>query len=804
MEPIWRDLRLAVRGLSRSLTFAVGTTLVLALGIGTSTAMFTVYKTIFVDRLPMAAADQIVVMHPLDRRGTHLDVPYPYLAQIARDSGLFRGVGGVQHMGAQVVPFTEDGTSIQLGAVRASPNLFEVLGVRPALGRLFRREDGQAGAPLVIVLSYAGWRRHFAGDSSIVGRSLIVPYTMERAKIVGVAPAGFEYPAGCEVWLPMTPDATTQVDVVARLAPHVSIDAARSGLYALAQRENPFAVVGAKSGQGFDIVGVDIHLFTDTVLGDARPAIMVLTLAVGILLLIACVNVGNLVLVRLLSRTREIAVRRAIGAAYRDILRIFLVETGVIALLGGVLGLLVAVVALRVVAATAPSQLPRVDALSQAGAPYWLASAVTLGTLLVFGVIPSLIAAREGSYAILRSDSRTGAESRRRRRARQWLVSTQMALALVMLTGAALLVRTLARLQSMDLGYQPDHLSVLSFTGPQSTFSTDTVTFEIAQQLVGRYRAIPGVVSVTPIESPPFKGKSFFIMQVAPAEQAAADRAHNPFTGWEFVGPDYFRTFEIPIRRGRGLRESDTKGAEKVAIVSETLARQFWPHEDAVGKRIKTADDSMWTVVGVASDTRYRDLKSGQPLVYFDWEQMAPWWNGEIAVRTSGSLTTVLPALRAAAHEVNPTLVLFEARTMDDLLAGPLAQPRLNASLLSGFSLVALLLSALGLFGVISSTVRQRTRDIGVRIALGATPGDVRRLVLGDALRVAGAGAVVGVLAASFAGRVLSSQLYGVSPIDPPSVAIAAFVLLAIAIAAAYIPARRATLIDPALALRDE
>ena len=804
MEAIWRDLRLAVRGLSRSLTFALGTTLVLALGIGMSTAMFTVYKTIFIDRLPIAAQEQVVVIHPLDRRGTHLDVPYPYLTEIARDSGVFRGVGGVQHMGAQVVPFVEDGTSIELGAVRASPNLFETLGVRPSLGRLFRREDGQAGAPLVIVLSYSGWRRHFAGDSAIVGRTLIVPYTMERAKIVGVAPPGFEYPAGCDVWLPMTPDATTQVDVVARLAPHVSIEAARAGFYALAQRSNPFAVVGAKSGQGFDIVGVDIHSFADTVLGNSRPAVIVLTLAVGLLLLIACVNVGNLVLVRLLSRTREIAVRRAIGASYGDIVRIFLVETVVIALVGGALGLLVALAALRLVAVAAPSQLPRVDALSQTGAPYYLATAVTLGTLLVFGMMPSLVAAREGSYAILRSDSRTGAESRGRRRARQWLVSTQMALALVMLTGAALLVRTLARLQSMDLGYQPDHLSVLSFTGPQSTFSTDTATFEIAQRLVRRYQALPGVLSVTPIESPPFKGKSFFIMQAAPVEQPAAERAHNPFTGWEFVGSDYFRTFEIPIRRGRGFSRSDTKGAEKVVIVSETLARQFWPNDDAIGKRLETADDSVWTVVGVASDTRYRDLKSGEPLLYFDWEQMAPWWNGDIAVRTSGSLASTLPSLRAAAREVNPDLMLFDARTMDDLLAGPLAQPRLNASLLTGFSVVALLLSALGLFGVISSTVRQRTRDIGVRIALGATPRDVRHLVLGDALRVAGLGAALGVIAALFAGRVLSSQLYGVSAIDPVSLLVSGTVLLAIALAAAYLPAHRATRIDPVEALRTE
>jgi predicted permease len=804
MEALWRDLRLSLRSLSRSPTFVVGTSLVLALGIAMSTVMFTVYKTVYVDRLPITAQEQVVVIHPLDRRGTHLDVPYPYLAVMLRDSALFRAVGAVQHMGAQILPFLEDRTSIELGAVRVSPNLFDMLGTRPFLGRLFRSEDGQVGAPLVIVVSYAAWHRKFAGDPSIIGRTLVVPYTTERAKIVGVAPPGFGYPPGCDVWLPLTSDTKTQVDIVARLAPHVSIDAARSGFYALAQRVNPFELVGARADQGFVVAGVDIHPFAETVLGDTRPAVIVLTLAVALLLLIACVNVGNLVLVRLMSRTREIAVRRAIGAGTSDIVRIFIVETGVIALVGGALGLLVSLLALHVIAVVAPAQLPRVDQLSVGGAPYYIALLVTLGTLLVFGVIPSLVASREGSYAILRADSRTGAESRKRQRARQWLVATQIALALVMLTGAALLVRTLARLQSMQLGYQANHLSIISFTGPQSVFPTATQVFAVAKQLVARIEAIPGIVSATPVESRPFKGKSFFIMQVAPAEQSAAERAHNPFTGWEFVGPDYFRTFEIPIRQGRGFTAADTKGAERVVIVSETLAKQLWPNENALGKRVKTLDDSIWTVIGVVADTHYRDLRSGGPLVYFDWEQQEPFWNGSLAIRTSNTLAATLPSLRAATREVNPNLVVWDARTMDELLATPLAEPRLSASLLTGFSLVALLLSSLGLFGVISTTVRQRTRDIGVRIALGATPGDVRRLVLGDAMRVAGAGAAIGALAALFVGRVLTSQLFGVSPIDPVSVGVSAFVLLGISISAAYIPARHATRIDPVHALRSE
>jgi putative ABC transport system permease protein len=806
MEKIWRDLRLALRSLRHSPTFTVTAIAILALGIGMSTTMFTVYKTVLIDRLPIVAQDRLVVMHPLDRRGTHLDAPYPYLAEIARDSALFRGVAGVYHLGAQPAPFMDGSTSIVLGTVGASPNLFDILGMRPIVGRLFRREDGQAGAPPVVVLSYATWRRRFAGDPAIIGRSLVMPYTQQRARIVGVAPAGFEYPTGTDGWIPLPSDFTAQVDIIARLAPNVTMDAARAGLLALTQRVNPFAAAIVRTNsQTFEISGVAAQSFTDTVLGNSRPALVALTLAVGLLLLIACVNVGNLMLVRLLSRTREIAVRRAIGASYVDVVRLFAVESGLLGIGGGALGLLTAIGLLRLIHVAAPAQLPRSDALGAASMPLAAAAGITVFSLLVFGLAPSLMASHVSSYASLRSDARTGTEGKSRRRARRWLVATQMALAVVMLTGAALLVRTLARLQSIDLGYRPDHVSLISYTGPQSALATPQQIFEVAKQLVTRIEATPGVVAATPIESAPFKGQSFFIMQVAPAEQPASEREHTPFVPFEFVGADYFRTFDISIRRGRGFTAADTRSSDKVVVISETFARQLWPNENAVGKRlIQGRDKSVWNVVGVASDTHFRELKNGGPVAYFDWEQVEPFWNGFLAVRTTISLSAALPAIRAATHDVNPNLVLWDAQMMDHLLDAPLAQPRLSALLLTGFSLIALLLSAIGLYGVMASAVRQQTRDIGVRVALGATPRDVQRLVLGDAMRVVGGGAVTGIIGAVVAGRLLASQLFDVSPIDPLSIGAAAAALTAIGVGAAYLPARRAARIHPAEALRNE
>jgi len=806
IERISRDVRLALRSLRRSPTFTVTTIAILALGIGMSTAMFTVCKTVLIDRLPVTAQDRLVVMHPLDRRGTHLDAPYPYLAEMVRDSALFRGIAGVYHLGALPSPFTDGDASIALGAANATPNWFDVFGMRPALGRLFRPEDGAVGAPPVIVLSYAAWRRRFGGNPAIVGHALTMPYTQQRAEIVGVAPAGFEFPAGADAWIPLHTDFTAQVDIVARLAPGITAEAARAGLLALTQRVNPFAgVAGATNKQTFEVTGVAVASFADTVLGNSRPALVALTLAVGLLLLIACVNVGNLMLVRLLGRTREIAVRRAIGAGWADVARLFAVESLLLAIAGGALGLMTAIGLLRLVSAAAPAQLPRSDALGAAGAPLAAVAGITLFSVLAFGLFPSLMASRAGSYTALRSDTRTGAEGKSRRRARRWLVATQMALAVVMLTGAALLVRSLARLQSMDLGYQPGHVSILTFTGPQSALPTEARVFEIARDLVARIEATPGVVAAAPIESEPFKGQSFYIMQVAPAEQPRAEREHNPFVPFEFVGGDYFRTFDIPIRRGRGFTASDSKNAEKVVVISETLAHQLWPNGDAIGRRLIVAkNDTAWTVVGVASDTHFRELRNAGPVVYFSWDQVGPFFNGFLAVRTTGTLAAMLPALRAATHDANPNLVLWDARTMDQFLDAPLAQPRLSALLLTGFSLIALLLSAIGLYGVMASTVRQQTRDIGIRVALGATPLAVRRLVLGDAMRVVGAGAVTGVAGAVVAGRLLASQLFGVSPADPASIAAAAAALMAIGVGAAYVPARRAARIDPVEALRSE
>ncbi|HKW50054.1 MAG TPA: ABC transporter permease [Gemmatimonadaceae bacterium] len=808
MEKLLGDARVALRSLRRSPTFVATASAILAIGIGMAAAMYTVFTTVLVNRLPVVDQDRLVVMHPLDPRGTHLDAPFPYLAEIARDSQLFRGVAGVYHMGPQPVPFLYGSTTLNIAALRTSANLFDVLGMHAEHGRLFLPEDGRKGAPTVIVLSHAAWERYFGGDPAVLGRALVLPYTEEQARIVGVAPAGFAYPAGTEMWLPLPPDQTIQADIVARLAPNVTLDAARQGLFALTQRRNPFAVIPRAPGEApirFEVSGVEVHSLTDTVLGSSRPTLVALTVAVGLLLLIACVNVGNLMLVRFLGREREVAVRHAIGASHADVARLFLIESLVIAAIGGILGGVFAIGLLHIVSALAPTQLPRVDALELSSAPLGYTAGIVIFATMAFGFLPSILGARVRSYALLRADTRAGAEGRSKRRTRRWLVATQMALALVMLSGAALLVRTLTRLQSMDLGYRPEHLSILSFTGPESDLPNNDRIFAVAKQLVQRIEAVPGVVAATPIESNPFRGQSLFIMKLMREDEPASEREHAPFVPWEFVGPDYFRTFGITIRRGRGLLSADTKAAERVVVVNETLARQLWPGQDPIGKRVNELPfNNTYTVVGIASDTHFRELRKTGPVAYFNWDQVQPFWNGFVAVRTTAPLGAMMPALRMAIRDADAKLVLFDEKTMDELLDAPLAQPRLSALLLTGFSIVALLLSGIGLYGVMSSAVRQQTRDIGVRIALGATPGNVYQLILGEAAWVIGVGAVVGLVGAMLGGRVLAAQLFEVSPLDPVSLGGAAVLLLAIGVGAAMFPARRATRVDPAIALRSD
>ena len=803
------ELRLVFRGFRRAPGFFATAVVILGLGVGMSAAMFSLFRTVLVRRLPVVDQDRIVVMWTYaSDPNTEVTVGTKELSVVRQESKTMREIAAIAHWPAVASPFQYGEQSVELNRGMATGNFFDVLGARPALGRLFRPSDDEVPGmsstdSRTLVLSYRAWREKFGGDSSVIGRHLVEPLVRTDYTIIGVAPPGLAYPAGVDYWIPMWSgwQSTVSSFAVARLAPGATVAAARDEYAAIERRLTP----------KLQLRGAHAATFGETVLGDVRPVLAVLTAAVALLLLIACLNVGNLLLLRASTRARELAVRRALGAGFGHLLRQLLVEALAIAVAGGVLGFLVAVAALRVLVAYAPANIPRPDDVRLAGAPVGVAVAVAALAVLLFGVVPALLIARGQLATPLRFDARIGSETSRRRLVRQTLVASQMALAMVLLGGAALLGRSLARLQSQDTGFESDHLSVVWYSWNARKDNSLAKIVALGERLFPRIRAIPGVTAVTPMVAPPMLGNGVWQVRYGMDGKADADVAANPLFPTDMVGPEFFKTFGIRLVRGRAFTEHDDGSSPLVAIVSESVARRLWPGRDPIGQRIRVPNatpesllgaDGWRTVVGVAHDTHLRTLREVSPMVFLPSTQA--YWQGSIAIRSTTDLSALLPALRAAGREVDPDLALWSPRTMDQILAEPLAQPRLGALLASSFGIVALLLAAIGLFGVMASLVRDRTREFGIRMALGAPPARVRMAVLRQAGLVAGAGAVVGLATALATSRLVAALLFGVSPTDPLALGGACLVLLGVAGAAAYLPARRATSIDPVRTLRDD
>lgn len=815
MNPRWRrylrffgpdtrlqsDLRLAMRGFRRTPGFFVTAVTILALGIGMAVAMFTVFRAVLIKRLPVTDQDRIAVMWTYHEPGIELTTDAKSLAIFRREAKTVKDVAAVAHWPAVGDPWLDGDRPISLNRSLVTGNFFTVLGARAVIGRLLTSDDDDTGdfqidgsrAKKVLVLSYGAWQRYFGGDSSIVGKHLTAAFTRWTYTVVGVAPPGLDYPSGADYWAPLWGGwvSGVQTYAVARLAPGATLDAARAEYTAIQQRVAPT----------YEIRGAAAHSLPNIVFGDASPVLRTLAAAVALLLLIACLNVGNLLLLRASGRARELAIRRALGASYGDVLRQLVTEAVALAAAGGALGFLVARMSLKAIVFLAPRQIPRMDDVQLAGTPLLLAIGVSSLAVLLFGIVPALFAARGNLAPSLRFDSRSGNETKRRRAARQMLVASQIGLATVMLGGAALLVRSLDRLQREDAGYTSDHLAIMSFTFNAARYDSMTKTLALGDRILARLRATPGVSAATPIYVAPLLGENILRGKFALPGESEADAKVRPWVLMEFITGDFFRVFDIPLVRGRTFTDADDERAERVVIVSEAVARRYWPGQDPIGKRLNN-QGTMWTVVGVARDAHLRDIHHATPMIYEPWHQGG--FQGSFAIRTSRDLSSVTSALRAAGHDADPQTDLWYLRTMDQLLAEPMAQPRLSAFLMSAFGGTALLLAAIGLYGVMASLVRDQTREIGIRIALGASAARVRREVLSRAAIVTGIGALVGLIAALATSRLLSALLFQVSPTDPLALGGACAVLLAVGAVAAYLPARRATRIDPVQALRAE
>jgi len=801
-----QDVHYAVRSLRREPGFALTATLTLALGIGAATAMFSVVNGVLLRSLPVVDEDRVMVMwaEAPARDFPHVPFLQPMLEEYADANRAYELLAGIDYNGAWPRVMRDGDEPVTITGTWVTGDFFRVMGVVPALGRTLLPDDDVPGAAPAMVISHGFWQRHFGGDASAIGRAF--RWNDQNFTIVGVMPRGFAYPQGVEFWTALAPVRSTvmetHLDLVGRLRPGVTVEQAREDLATFLQRtdaERPPMMQGLRPV---------VRPFPEMIVGDVRPAVLILTAAVVLVLLIACINVANLLFIRGSTRVQELAIRSALGADRGRITRQLLTESGVLTGIAGILGVGLAVLAVGGLVLMAPPELPRLESVRLDPTVLAFAFGVTLATGLVAGMAPALWSAVRNPSTTLRSGARVGAGTTGVRRVRQAMVAGQIALAVLVLVGAGLLLRSLANLQRVDLGFARQSLVIATMSIPPDKIGERPEHVAMVEAVLERLRALPGVSAATTVTRPPFSGPGGWDAPYTGEGQSTESREANPVLNLELAGADYFATLGIPILRGRAFTEQDREDAAPVVIVSEAVAGRTWPGADPIGKQIKLGfaeSPTPWhTVVGVVGETRYRELVTPRPSIYFPIRQFGGPVPMSLGLRSQLDPASLVPAVRTALRDVDPDLLLVEAAPLTQLLDAPLARPRFSAVLLGVFAAFALVLAAVGVYGVMAAYVRQRWHEIAVRMALGAGSGDVRRMVLGQGLLLAVTGAAIGSVGAFAGTRVLTTSLFGVSPTDPLTFAVVASLLLLVAIVACYLPARRATRVDPAVTLRAE
>ena len=807
MRPV-ESIRAGTRALLRAPGFAVTAILTLALGIGLSTAVFTVADALLLHKLPVRDQDRLVTLWGEKRDGSaaHWPLRITQAREFRQRSRALESIAYVDYYGALAIPTVDGDRVTLLRRALVTGNYFDVLGVQPVVGRTLRPSDDVVGAAPVVVISHGTWQRHFGGHASVVGKQITLQADGMIYTIVGVMPVGLEFPRGADFWAPLAPAALrtaedssfAALDLIGRLAPRATPANAQTELNAYFT--GPDASPWSRALRGV------AHTFPRIILGDVRPAVLVFAAAAALLLLITCIDVANLLLVRGLARIREIAVRSALGASRSQIVTQLLTENALLAVAGGALGGVVAAVAVRSFLVFAPANIPLLETVHISTSALAGALGITAVAMLLFGLAPALVGARADLQEVLRSGTRQSG-SRASRLVREALVTAQVSLAVLVLSAAALIGRSLVKLQNVNLEFESSHLLIAELGLRYDQYNSLDKQVTMLRGLIARLRDTPGIDAASPVVAVPFSGTSGWTGRGGTAGQSPEDAAKNAMFNMELVTPDYFHTFGLRMLRGRALTDADRKGAEPVVVVNETTARLYWPNQDPIGKRLFMGGnlDQGFTVVGIVPDTRYRELRDARGSVYFPLEQsIFPFAPTTLAIRTTGLPAAVIPVLRRLIPETAPGIALARAESFETHMKEPLAQPRLNAFLLAVFALAAATLAAIGLFGVMATTVRQRRHELGIRMALGATARDIESIVVGRGLVVAGIGVLAGLGGAVLANRLLASLLYETSPTDITTLTGVAALLLLIAVLASLIPARSSARIDPAIALRSE
>ena len=804
---MYSDIRFALRMWRRRPVLAVAAILTLALGIGANTAIFSVVNTVLLRPLPYKDADRLVMVRSYNRsRGFNADLVSPL------DFADWRSQNHVfERMAASTdAMYTLTGVwePVPIIAYQFSADYFPVLGVAPLLGRTFLPEEEQAGKDHVVVLSHSLWQRRFGGDRGLVGKTVTLNGTSYT--VIGIMPPGVQYPGNTELWTPLTalPEAANDrayryLRVIARLKPGVTIPAAQTEMNTIASR---LALEYPKTNKDED--ATSIISLPQMITGDIRPALLVLLWAVGFVLLIACANIANLLLARATCRQKEVAVRTALGASRLRLLRQLLTESALLGIAGGVLGVLLAFWCTGALVAMFPPaianrSIPHVDKISIDGWVLGFALTISLLTGVIFGLAPALQAFRLDTNRTLKESSRSLTGGTEGRRFRIAMVVAEMALSLILLAAAGLTLKSFVHLLRGDLGLDPENVLTMRVLLPDYKYRTDLQQVAFSNQAIERLKSLRGVKSVGTVTFLPLSGW-WGRREVSLAGQSTPV-GRQPIAVWSSVTPDYFRSLGIPLIKGRFFADQDSRGSGQVAIISKSLARQLAPNEDPVGKRINVEGlKGSVEVVGVVGDVHQLGMTSevtGE--IYLAFSQFpAPILC--FAIRTAGDPASLAKAAQREIWAVDKDQAVGYVMSMGQLASESLAPQRVVALLLGVFAAMALILAAVGIYGVIAYSASQRTHEIGVRIALGAGSADVLRLVVGQGVGLVVAGVAIG-LAGSFGlMRFLSSLLYGVRPFDPLTFAIVCALLSGVALLASYIPARRATKVDPMAALRYE
>jgi predicted permease len=811
MDTLFSDVRYGLRMLRRSPGFTAVALLVLTIGIGANVAIFSVVNTVLLRPLPYRDPSRLVMIWE--------SLPGIGFLQVGTATGeyldyrdrnrVFSGIAGYKNDTANL---TGAGQPERIPITRASANVFSVLGVQPALGRAYTPPEDRPGAAKVAVLSYGLWKRRYGGDRNILGRTIDLdgqPYT-----VVGVMPRSFQFPFST---LPYSQNADLLVPVaftkdeiadrvrefgtfaIARLKPGVSLQQAQQDVTRVAadfQRQHPDVY------NGTIYVKPTASPLAADIVGKVRPMLLVLLGAVGFVLLIACANLANLLLARATARAREMAVRAALGASPARLRRQLLTESLLLSLAGGGLGLLASFWLVRLLVAFGPEQVPRLQDVAVDPAVLAFAAGISVVTGVLFGVAPAWRASRGQMTSALNEAGTRAGTSKERLRARDALVVLETACSLLLLVGAGLLVNSFLRVLRVPPGFEASGVLIAHTQFDSGRYPESRQVASAQQAILAGLRQLPGVRMAALSSNIPLLDQRGIGFRV---EGRAANDFHQANNA--FVSENYFRAMGIPLLRGRTFQEQDTPSKPLVAVINQALARTYFPGEDPIGKRILWGYRTPFTIVGVAGDARVSALDASvAPMIYMSAFQVESGASRHavFVVRTAGNPATLASSARRAIWSVDKDLPVFGVTTMDDVLAASVAQRRFSMSLLGAFALLALLMAALGLYGVLSYAVTQRTREMGLRLALGASARDLMRLVVGQGIRVALAGVGLG-LAASFAAtRLLSGMLFGVSALDPLTFAVVAAVLLGTALLASYVPARRATRVDPMVALRYE